>query len=80
MMHSEFIISQFGSASISPYSSHWISLNGKRDNFTKWFLYFREKLIPIFNKRKIDDIIYTTIEHVSIWRKLGREWDQGPFV
>ncbi|EID4341587.1 TPA: type II toxin-antitoxin system HipA family toxin [Vibrio vulnificus] len=56
-------------------NNHWMSLNGKRDNFTRSDFYSLEKLSPIFNKRKIDDIIDTTIEHVSTWRQLAEEWD-----
>ncbi|HDY7469532.1 TPA: type II toxin-antitoxin system HipA family toxin [Vibrio vulnificus] len=56
-------------------NSHWMSLNGKRDNFTRSDFYSLEKLSPIFNKRKIDDIIDSTIEHVSTWRQLAEEWD-----
>ncbi|EJU9787543.1 TPA: type II toxin-antitoxin system HipA family toxin [Vibrio vulnificus] len=56
-------------------NSHWMSLNGKRDNFTRSDFYSLEKLSPIFNKRKIDDIIDTTIEHVSTWCQLAEEWD-----
>ncbi|HAS6220670.1 TPA: type II toxin-antitoxin system HipA family toxin [Vibrio vulnificus] len=56
-------------------NSHWMSLNGKRDNFTRSDFYSLEKLSPIFNKRKIDDIIDTTIEHISTWRQLAEEWD-----
>ncbi|MBE0484053.1 MAG: type II toxin-antitoxin system HipA family toxin [Bacterioplanes sp.] len=56
-------------------NSHWMSLNGKRDNFTRSDFYSLEKLSPIFNKRKIDDIIDTTIEHLSTWRQLAEEWD-----
>ncbi|EOV0102172.1 type II toxin-antitoxin system HipA family toxin [Vibrio vulnificus] len=56
-------------------NSHWMSLNGKRDNFTRSDFYSLERLSPIFNKRKIDDIIDTTIEHVSTWRQLAEEWD-----
>ncbi len=56
-------------------NSHWMSLNGKRDNFTRSDFYSLEKLSPIFNKRKIDDIIDTTIEHVSTWRQLAQEWE-----
>lgn len=54
--------------------SHWMSLNGKRDHFTRSDFYGLEKLSPIFNKKKIDDMIDTTIEHVSTWRQLAREW------
>jgi serine/threonine-protein kinase HipA len=56
-------------------NSHWMSLNGKRDNFTRSDFYSLEKLSPVFNKKKIDDIIDTTIEHVSTWRQLAEEWD-----
>ncbi|MFM2485177.1 type II toxin-antitoxin system HipA family toxin [Celerinatantimonas yamalensis] len=56
-------------------NSHWMSLNGKRDNFTRNDFYSLEKLSPIFSKRKIDDIIDETIEHVSSWRQLAEEWD-----
>ncbi len=56
-------------------NSHWMSLNGKRDNFTRSDFYILEKLSPVFNKKKIDDIIDATIEHVSTWRQLAEEWD-----
>ncbi|MCT7942968.1 type II toxin-antitoxin system HipA family toxin [Shewanella sp. SP1S2-7] len=56
-------------------NSHWMSLNGKRDNFARSDFYSLEKLSPIFNKKKIDIIIDATIEHVSTWRQLAEEWD-----
>ena len=56
-------------------NSHWMSLNGKRDNFTRSDFYSLEKLSPIFNRRKINDIIDNTVEHVSTWRQLAQEWD-----
>ncbi|MBU2964080.1 type II toxin-antitoxin system HipA family toxin [Amphritea sp. 2_MG-2023] len=56
-------------------NSHWMSLNGKRDNFTRSDFYSLEKLSPVFNKKKIDDIIDATIEHVSTWRQLAEERD-----
>lgn len=56
-------------------NSHWMSLNGKRDNLTRSDFYSLEKLSPVFNKKKIDDIIDATIEHVSTWRQLAEEWD-----
>ncbi len=56
-------------------NSHWMSLNGKRDKFTRSDFYSLEKLSPIFNKKKIDDIIDATIEHISTWRQLAEEWD-----
>jgi serine/threonine-protein kinase HipA len=56
-------------------NSHWMSLNGKRDNFTRSDFYSLEKLSPLFSKRKIDDILDETIEHVSSWRNLAEAWD-----
>ena len=56
-------------------NSHWMSLNGKRDNFSRSDFYSLEKLSPLFSKRKIDDTIDETIEHVSSWHRLAEEWD-----
>jgi len=56
-------------------NSHWMSLNGKRDKFTRSDFYSLEKLSPIFSKKKIDHIIDATIEHISTWRQLAKEWD-----
>lgn len=56
-------------------NSHWMSLNGKRDNFTRSDFYSLEKISPVFNKKKIDDIIDATIEQVSTWRQLAEKWD-----
>ncbi len=58
----------------SPWvNSHWMSLNGKRDNFTREDFYSLEKLSPLFNKRRIDRIIEETIEHFSTWNDLATE-------
>lgn len=58
----------------SPWvNSHWMKLNGKRDNFTRADFYSFEKLSPIFSKRKIDRIIEETTEHVSRWNDLATE-------
>ena len=46
-------------------NSHWMSLNGKRDGFTRSDFYSLEKLSPLFSKNKIDKVIDETIEHVS---------------
>ncbi|MFT6985495.1 MAG: serine/threonine-protein kinase HipA [Psychromonas sp.] len=54
-------------------SKHWMTLNGKQDNFTRADFYSFEKLSPIFSKRKIDNILDSTIEEVSKWRKLATE-------
>lgn len=54
-------------------SKHWMTLNGKQDNFIREDFYSFEKLSPIFSKRKIDDILDRTIEEVSKWEKLAFE-------
>ncbi|MES9858019.1 MAG: type II toxin-antitoxin system HipA family toxin [Sedimenticola sp.] len=54
-------------------NSHWMSLNGKRDNFTRNDFYSLERLSPIFTRAKIDNIIDETITQVSKWRKLATE-------
>ena len=56
-----------------PNAVHWMKLNGKRDNFTREDFYSLEKLSPIFNKRKINQIIEETTEHVSRWDNLATE-------
>ena len=55
-------------------SSHWMSLNGKRDNFTRADFYSLETLSPLFSRRKIDTIMDEIIEHLSNWPALAREW------
>ena len=52
-----------------------MSLNGKRDNFSRADFYSLEKLSPLFSKRKIDDTHDATIEQVSSWRQLANEWE-----
>lgn len=54
-------------------SKHWMTLNGKQDNFTRDDFYSFEKLSPIFSKRNIDDVLNQTIEAVSRWDKLASE-------
>ena len=54
-------------------NSHWMMLNGKRDNFTRKDFYSFEKLSPIFTKRKVDRIIEETIAYVSTWHTLAAE-------
>jgi len=54
-------------------SSHWMNLNGKRDNFTREDLYSLEKLVPNFTQKRIDMVIDKTIEHVSNWKGLAKE-------
>ncbi|VUD56302.1 hypothetical protein TDB9533_01955 [Thalassocella blandensis] len=60
----------------SPWvNSHWMSLNGKRDNFTREDVYSLEKLIPSFTTRKIDHVIDGTIEQVAQWPRLAKEYE-----
>ncbi|MGM0935367.1 MAG: type II toxin-antitoxin system HipA family toxin [Pseudomonadota bacterium] len=56
-------------------NSHWMSLNGKRDNFTREDFYSLEKLSPLFTKKKINQVIDETVESVSKWPELAKEWD-----
>ncbi|HHR6080670.1 TPA: type II toxin-antitoxin system HipA family toxin [Providencia alcalifaciens] len=56
-------------------NSHWMSLNGKRDNFSREDFYSLIKLSPAFSKQKIDNIIDETLDTVSKWRKFAKEWD-----
>ena len=58
----------------SPWvASHWMTLNGKRDDFTREDFYAVQLLSPLFTKRKIDQVIDETIEHVSRWDVLAAE-------
>jgi len=63
----------------SPWvNSHWMKLNGKRDNFTREDFYSLEELSPLFSKRKINQIIEETTEHVSRWNSLAAEHSVPP--
>lgn len=58
----------------SPWvNSHWMSINGKRDYFTREDFYTFSKLSPLFTKRFIDSVINETTEQVSQWSKLAKE-------
>ena len=52
---------------------HWMSLNGKRDDFTREDFYSLESVSPLFSRSKIDKIIDETTEHVSQWEALARK-------
>ena len=56
-------------------NSHWMSLNGKRDNFSRQDFYSLEKLSPLFSREMINGIIDETIEKVSDWKKLATEFE-----
>jgi serine/threonine-protein kinase HipA len=53
--------------------SHWMKLNGKRDDFTRDDFHSLERLSPIFSKRVIDQTIEETKDHVSRWSDLATE-------
>ncbi len=52
-------------------NSHFLSLNGKRDAFSREDFYSLEDMSPLFTRRKINTIIDETIEHVSLWKELA---------
>ncbi|WP_043320703.1 type II toxin-antitoxin system HipA family toxin [Microbulbifer sp. HZ11] len=54
-------------------NSHWMSLNGKRDGFTRKDIYSLESISPLFSKRKIDSVVDKVTEQVSHWRRLATE-------
>ena len=59
----------------SPWvNSHWMTLNGKQDNFNREDFYSFRKLSPLFTKRKIDLVIEETTEHFSTWNSLAAEY------
>lgn len=56
-------------------NSHWMTLNGKRDNFNREDIYTFEQLSPIFTKTKIDNIIEQTKHYVSLWPTLAEQYE-----
>ncbi|GAB5453560.1 MAG: type II toxin-antitoxin system HipA family toxin [Halioglobus sp.] len=52
--------------------SHWMSLNGKRDDFTRDDIYSLEKLVPRFTRKFIDQVVDQTVEQVAEWPALAR--------
>jgi len=54
-------------------NSHWMSLNGKRDHFTRSDFYTLEKLSPLFSREKINRVLDETISQVAQWQTLARE-------
>ncbi|WJG10860.1 type II toxin-antitoxin system HipA family toxin [Aliiglaciecola sp. LCG003] len=52
-------------------NSHWMSINGKRDNFNRQDFYTFKSISALFTKQKVDHLIDHTIEQVSQWRKLA---------
>ena len=54
-------------------NSHWMSMNGKRDDFSRKDFHAMEKLSPAFTRARIDRILDEIIAGVSQWRKLATE-------
>lgn len=58
----------------SPWvDSHWMTLNGKRDQFEMSDFLAFEKISPIFTKDKIHEIVSHTVEVVSGWSVEARD-------
>ena len=58
----------------SPWvNSHWMQLNGKRDNFIREDFYSFETLSPLFTRKKIDRVLEETVEQVSQWKQLAQD-------
>lgn len=56
----------------SPWvNSHWMTLNGKQDHFTREGFYSLEQVSPVFSRSKIDDVIDETISNVAKWNVLA---------
>lgn len=54
-------------------NSHWMTLNGKRDDFTRVDFYSLERVSPLFTRNYINETIDNTIEQVSRWHRLAVE-------
>ena len=54
-------------------NSHWMSMNGKREDFVRDDFHSMGKLSPLFTRSRIDHIIDETTAHVSQWRRLANE-------
>lgn len=58
----------------SPWvDQHWMSLNQKRDHFTRQDFYQLASLSPLFSQNKIDELLERTIAEVARWSVLAKE-------
>jgi len=55
-------------------NSHWMTINNKRDNFNRDDFYSFKNLSPIFSKKYVDGVIDNTVEQVSQWPVLAKEY------
>jgi serine/threonine-protein kinase HipA len=61
-------------------NSHWMTLNGKRDDFVRADFLGLERISPLFNRSKIINVIDETIENVSRWPDLALQWQVPPLL
>ena len=54
---------------------HWMTLNGKRDDFRREDFYSFIPLSPLFTKRKIDQMLDEIITSVARWPSLAGEFE-----
>lgn len=54
-------------------NSHWMSLNGKREDFTRDDLYSLQHVSRMFTRKKIDRLIEEVAAAISQWRCLASE-------
>lgn len=54
-------------------NSHWMTLNGKREDFVRKDFYSFEKLSPLFTRKKIDQILDETVAHFSTWERISKD-------
>jgi len=54
-------------------NNHWMTINGKRDEFTREDFYSFESQSPLFSKRKVDAILGEVTAAVAHWPALARE-------
>lgn len=52
---------------------HWMTLNGKRDDFTMQDFYSLQAISPAFSQSLIKSIVEATVDAVSRWPELARE-------
>lgn len=56
-------------------NSHWMTLNGKRDDFTREDLHSVGKTIMIFSPKVVDEMLERVVDVVSKWPTLARDND-----
>lgn len=61
-------------------NSHWMSLNGKRDDCVRKDFYSLEKLSPLFNRSFINSVLDEIIEKVAGWERLATDAQVPPML